>query len=609
MHKLSRHGTSLSRLFNALVSLDHHKGGEIEDDWEYIDILDRELSSSSSDEMDDCFPSWKNAVGGPDTKMEDYFSSNARYVKMECKILSKADIRQRLEKKISKVSNVLWLSRNESAILLQYFKWAVNRTTDEWLACEEKVRKAVGLFPRPVAKTPADAAETVCRICHEDFSKTLMFSASCNNHQICRSCWEGYIRKAINEGPQCLTLRCPEPSCDAAVGLDLIELLSSKDDKIKFENQLLGYYVDVRQKAKWCPSSDCNYALFSSNGGVGNVTCRCLHSFCWSCSGEAHAPVDCNTVSKWMSEASLQSENWMLDNAVTCPSCKSLFEKSFWFEHYTCSVCRHEFCGVCGDNSYKGMHKSEDCRVNLHNLNGDNDEKEIIKESLLRYNHYYKEWTACESSRANALTDLRVFKDLQLDHLCSLFDLSPAEFDFLVEALGQVVECWQHLKWIFVYGYYLPDDELAKKDLLEFMQEEATLLVSQLHMHVGELQDLVHKDLYRLQFVGFRDKITKLTRVIRNYFELLLDGIMNGLSEVVSIPNLSSRLKMSRQRGESSGSQRSPEASPSTSPNLDIVSRGGDIYINSPTSDDSWVMPEPPLQPEGPESKTKMDWL
>ena len=43
-----------------------------------------------------------------------------------------------------------------------------------------------------------------------------------------------YISTSINDGPGCLTLRCPIPSCGAAVGVDMINRLTTEEDKSKY---------------------------------------------------------------------------------------------------------------------------------------------------------------------------------------------------------------------------------------------------------------------------------------------------------------------------------------------------------------------------------------
>lgn len=58
----------------------------------------------------------------------------------------------------------------------------------------------------------------------------------------------GYISTSINDGPGCLMLRCPKPSCGAAVGQDMINTLASDEDKQKYSRYLLRSYIEDNKK-------------------------------------------------------------------------------------------------------------------------------------------------------------------------------------------------------------------------------------------------------------------------------------------------------------------------------------------------------------------------
>lgn len=58
----------------------------------------------------------------------------------------------------------------------------------------------------------------------------------------------GYIGTAINDGPGCLMLRCPDPSCGAAVGQDMINLLASIEDKDKYNRYFIRSFVEDNRK-------------------------------------------------------------------------------------------------------------------------------------------------------------------------------------------------------------------------------------------------------------------------------------------------------------------------------------------------------------------------
>ena len=59
---------------------------------------------------------------------------------------------------------------------------------------------------------------------------------------------KGYIHTAINDGPGCLTLRCPDPSCHATVGEDMVLSLVSDQDRAKYTRYVLRSYVEDNRK-------------------------------------------------------------------------------------------------------------------------------------------------------------------------------------------------------------------------------------------------------------------------------------------------------------------------------------------------------------------------
>lgn len=65
----------------------------------------------------------------------------------------------------------------------------------------------------------------------------------------------GYITTSISDGPGCLMLRCPDPSCDAVVGQDMINGLATTDDKEKYARYLHRSYIEDNRKVK--PSTNC----------------------------------------------------------------------------------------------------------------------------------------------------------------------------------------------------------------------------------------------------------------------------------------------------------------------------------------------------------------
>lgn len=84
--------------------------------------------------------------------------------------------------------------------------------------------------------------------------------------------------------------------------------LSRREALEKYERYLSSNYVDVNKFMKWCPSPTCGHAVFC-NSGVREVQCdHCYARFCFRCGSEAHAPLSCQQLAKWLEKCSNESE-------------------------------------------------------------------------------------------------------------------------------------------------------------------------------------------------------------------------------------------------------------------------------------------------------------
>ncbi|KAL8487403.1 hypothetical protein ACS0TY_023454 [Phlomoides rotata] len=460
-------------------------------------------------------------------------------------ILKDQDIHQRQAEDITKISTVLSISRESACILLRRYNWSVNDVHEKWFADEEGVRKAVGILEKPLVKSP-NFKEVACGICFENYSFDGLRSAACS-HLFCNACWKAYISTSINDGPGCLVLRCPDPSCGAAIGQDMIDKLGSDVGKEKYRRYLLRSYVEDSRKIKWCPAPGCDFAVeYDVGSGSYDVTCSCSHSFCWNCAEEAHRPVDCETVAKWVLKNSAESENmnWILANSKPCPKCKRPIEKNQGCMHMTCTPpCKFEFCWLClGAWTDHGERTGGFYACNRYEAakqEGVYDEaerrREMAKNSLERYTHYYERWASNQSSRQKALADLHQMQSVHLEKLSEVQSQPESQLKFIIEAWQQIVECRRVLKWTYAYGYYLPEQEHAKKQFFEYLQGEAEAGLERLHQCAEkELMNYLNSDGPSKDFNDFRTKLAGLTSVTRNYFENLVGALENGLSDVDS---------------------------------------------------------------------------
>ncbi|CAH9137698.1 unnamed protein product [Cuscuta epithymum] len=457
-------------------------------------------------------------------------------------ILNEADIHQRQEESITKIATVLSISKVAAGILLRHYNWSVSKVNDEWFADEVKVRRTVGLLENPT-QLPSEK-EITCGICFETCPRAEISSVACG-HPFCFTCWQGYISTSINDGPGCLMLRCPDPSCSAAVGQDMVNAFATQEDKEKYNRYFIRSFIEDNRKTKWCPAPGCDYAVdFIVGSGSYDVICCCSYSFCWNCCEEAHRPVDCGTVAKWIMKNSAESENmnWILANSKPCPKCKRPIEKNQGCMHITCTPpCKFEFCWLClGSWSEHGEKTGGFYACNRYEAAKqegvyDDAEKrrEMAKNSLERYTHYYERWATNQSSRLKALADLQQMQTVHLEKLSEVQCQPESQLKFIIDAWLQIVECRRVLKWTYAYGFYLPEHERAKRQFFEYLQGEAESGLERLHQCAEkELQVYLNADGPSKDFNEFRTKLAGLTSVTRNYFENLVRALENGLSDV-----------------------------------------------------------------------------
>ncbi|MBA0565871.1 hypothetical protein Golob_010726 [Gossypium lobatum] len=446
-------------------------------------------------------------------------------------VLTEADIRHRIKDNIAEVSSVLSISKNEASSLLLHYNWSVSNIFDSWFADEKAAREKAGLFLEPLIESP-DHGSSICVICFEDYPCDGTKSTSCG-HRYCNDCWSSYIKTAIADGPQSLLLTCPHPSCRAAVGEDMVGLFASEKEKNKYSSYIVMSYIESKKMIKWCPGPGCENAIdFVAGSENLDVSCLCSHSFCWNCTQDAHRPVDCETVTKWMSKNSSESGNvnYILAFTKPCPKCKRPIEKNMGCSHMTCRApCLYEFCWLClGDWNNHGT-------CNRFKGNPEEEKREKAKQYVMKYTHYFERWATNQNSMKKGAADLQKVQTEQIEVLSRIQAQPLAQISFVTEAWKQIIECRRVLAWTYAYGFYLPEECEAKRNLFEYLQGQAESGLERLH-DCAEKELLSYlKDKISVEgFIEFRKKLTLLTRVTRNYFDNLVTALQNGLSDVNS---------------------------------------------------------------------------
>ncbi|XP_062075854.1 probable E3 ubiquitin-protein ligase ARI8 [Humulus lupulus] len=221
-------------------------------------------------------------------------------------------------------------------------------------------------------------------------------------------------------------------------------------------------------------------------------------------------------------DVSTTAEAGILANSKPCPKCKRPIEKNQGCMHITCTPpCKFEFCWLClGAWSNHGERTGSFYACNRYETakqEGVYDEaekrREMAKNSLERYTHYYERWATNQSSRQKALADLQQMQSVHLEKLSDIQCQPESQLKFITEPWLQIVECRRVLKWTYAYGYYLPEHEHAKRQFFEYLQGEAESGLERLHQCAEkELHVYLNAEGQSKDFNEFCTKLAGLTR-------------------------------------------------------------------------------------------------
>eukprot|EP00884_Botryococcus_braunii_P023086 jgi/Botrbrau1/9461/Bobra.0252s0082.1 len=516
-----------------------------------------------SDTYDSDYDDYENDVNSSDDDGYEDFEHDLGEIapsatKAKYTVYSPYQLREKKNEKVLSVKAFLSQDSETTERLLRAAKWDQSRVHDNWFGDEDKEKKKLGIIETVCDPNPDSDAE--CRICFDTYPKQNMCCSNCR-HYFCKDCWAGYVSEAINNGPSVLNLRCPQPECSAAVPRSVVMEVLPQSGREKFEQYELRSYVDDNKKLTWCPAPNCENAVESLQD-IGNepldVTCKCGCPFCFQCKEEAHRPVDCGTVGRWIIKNSAESENlnWILANTKSCPKCKRPIEKNQGCMHMTCSQCKHEFCWLCqGSWQEHGERTGGFYACNRYETakkKGEYDEesqrREQAKNSLERYMHYYQRWAENDKARLAALESLRETAEKKMDQLSEISLTPSSQLKFVVDAWGQVVDCRRILKWTYTYGYYrfgdqANTDKLSKdaqdalqrqQEFFEFNQGQAEYFLEALHSQVEkQLTMYIDGSEDSSKWPDFRQNLIGLTDVTRSHFDKLVSELEKGLDNLV----------------------------------------------------------------------------
>ncbi|XP_004980849.1 probable E3 ubiquitin-protein ligase ARI5 [Setaria italica] len=539
-------------------------------------------SDCMEDDGEDCIYEYDDddASGGDydygedaDEYMSDAEETKVHVAPVTYVVLTEDDVLKRQAEDTAGIAEVLSIPPAFAAFLLRRYKWMPSNLQDDWFSDDRRVRDAAGLPAdggAPVVATALSPWPLICAICFDRYPAGATRSASCSSHFYCDDCWRGYVGAAVGDGPRCLSLRCPDPACSAAVVRGLVDAVAGAADRERYARFALRSYVEESGgRIKWCPGAGCSRAVeFVGCAGYDatDVFCKCRHGFCWSCGEEAHRPVSCGTVRAWLAKNKSDSEtvNWMLANTKLCPKCRRAIEKNHGCNHISCP-CGHHFCWLCFQPA--GTREHYACQGDTYrprlNAAGSKAAVETKEEatarqaraSLDRYLFHYERWAGNLKSLEKARQDMDKLERSELEEMAAVVGVKAVtELEFVTEAYEEIVYGRRVLQWAHAYGYYLdPERDGMKRELFDYLQVEANSSLERLHKCAevdrkeifccdgegegkGEAADVskVIKD-YKKVFKDYRDRMVNLTVASRTFMGNLVKAFETDLPEVYTM--------------------------------------------------------------------------
>eukprot|EP01100_Stratorugosa_tubuloviscum_P003112 TRINITY_DN173_c0_g1_i1.p1 TRINITY_DN173_c0_g1~~TRINITY_DN173_c0_g1_i1.p1 ORF type:complete len:652 (-),score=296.92 TRINITY_DN173_c0_g1_i1:121-2076(-) len=404
--------------------------------------------------------------------------------------LTTSGLMEAREAKVQEVADVLCIEAHIAQALLNHFKWDKEKLLEQYMDNAKKVLKQAGisrrqLKPKGKSKRGPKISSIECSICFDTISEEQGFSGLSCKHYFCNGCWDDYLSTNIKEGKS-FEICCMQKGCNILVPEHVVRQIVNKQIFEKYMKFISASFVESSKDFRWCPRPGCGNAVTSPSRETGCLVgkCSCGHKFCFDCNTDAHSPAACPQVKLWAKKCEDDSEtfNWIASNTKPCPKCKVLIEKNDGCFQMTCRQCRFQWCWLCCEdwkthsdhftcNKYKGKLQNKPEWT-------EGGSKDDQRSALDRYLHYYNRYI--NHSNSIKFEDKR--REAAKAKMAELLNQRNENFyynvTFIEEALEQLLQCRQTLKWTYVYAYFAEDP--VKKDLFEMGQGDLERITEKL---------------------------------------------------------------------------------------------------------------------------------
>ena len=204
---------------------------------------------------------------------------------------------------------------------------------------EEEARKLQEQFDRERQEELANKRYD-CPVCFDEFKIEEMYTLDECAHRFCFDCLKGHFHTNISDHN--IKIKCPEPECKHYVTEFEVQHISTFEDLEKFREYQLKNTLETMPDFRYCPQTDCPGAMIKGDNNRMNCPV-CNFEFCFECNEPYHDNFSCEDYQRWKVEnatGDIQFDNWAMNNAKKCPSCRADIQKNGGCNKMTCVKCK-----------------------------------------------------------------------------------------------------------------------------------------------------------------------------------------------------------------------------------------------------------------------------
>ncbi|CAD8150814.1 unnamed protein product [Paramecium pentaurelia] len=187
-----------------------------------------------------------------------------------------------------------------------------------------------------------------CPICFTETYQLDQIRNLHDDHQVCKSCLEDWIKVKFNSGQWNFKFfKCPiqliegetMKPCEHIIEQQEIKNALTPDEFSKLTERAMKHgIIDII-----CPNQSCQASIkgMPPQNQNGFLCPQCFHKICWVCKNSDHGDSKCPQRLDEIKVA-LQDER-----VSCCPGCLEIYMKNDGCEHVSCTNCLIEFCFAC----------------------------------------------------------------------------------------------------------------------------------------------------------------------------------------------------------------------------------------------------------------------